>query len=123
MLYDTLADLVVVAHFLFIVYVVFGGLIALRWTKAMWIHLPAMTWGAATEFFGIVCPLTYLENHLRSLGATATYGSSFIERYLVPVVYPTSLTRELQVVLGAALLLINATIYAYLWWRLRKSTS
>ena len=114
-----LADLVVLTHFLFIVFVVLGGLLGLRWKFVIWIHLPAMVWGVATEFFGIVCPLTYLENYLRDLGGAASYDASFIEEYLVPIVYPTALTREIQLWLGGALIAFNAVVYAFLWRHFR----
>jgi hypothetical protein len=116
-MYDALADFVVVMHFLFIVFATLGALLALHWRWVIWAHLPAMAWAAATEFFGIICPLTYLENYLRSLGASGAYSMSFIERYLVPIVYPAELTRELQWFLGGGLIVINAVIYAIVWRR------
>ena len=87
------------------------------WSWMPWVHLPAMLWGAATEFFHLVCPLTPLENHLRRQGGGETYSGDFIERYLVPIIYPEALTQELQLLLGSALLLFNIVVYAYLWRR------
>ena len=117
MLYRILADLVVLAHLGFIGFVVFGGLLALRWRWMPWLHLPAVTWGIFIELTGRICPLTPLENALRRAGGLAEYSHSFIERYVVPVVYPAELTRELQLAMGLALIGLNALIYAYLAWR------
>jgi len=117
LLYRILADLVVLAHLGFIGFVVFGGLLALRWRWMPWLHLPAVTWGIFIELTGRICPLTPLENALRRAGGLAEYSQSFIERYVVPVVYPAELTRELQLTMGLALIGLNALIYAYLAWR------
>lgn len=112
-MYGQLADAVVVLHLLFIVFVTFGGLLALRWLRVVWVHLPALLWGAATEFFGLVCPLTPLENHLRRLGNEAGYSGDFVANYVVPIVYPGSLTREIQWLLGGLLILFNLVVYAF----------
>ena len=106
-----LADLVILAHVAFIVFVLFGGLLALRWRWIPLAHLPAVLWGATVEFFGWVCPLTPLENVLRRAGGGEGYSVSFIERYLVPLVYPAELTRELQLLLGIAVVAVNAVVY------------
>jgi hypothetical protein len=121
MLYRALADLVVVTHFSFIVFVLLGGLLALRWRWIPWAHLPAAAWGAAVEFFGWFCPLTPLENHLRRASGSAGYADGFVERYVLPVVYPAELTRELQLLLGAVLVGLNAAIYLVVWRRLRAA--
>lgn len=117
MMASWLADVVLVVHLLFIVFAVGGGLLALRWRWMPWLHLPALAWGATVEFTGWICPLTPLENALRHAGGAAGYTESFIERYLLPLIYPGELTRELQLVLGGALLLINAGVYAMVWRR------
>ena len=106
-----LTDLVILVHSAFIVFVLFGGLLAFRWRWMPWAHLPAVVWGAAVEFFGWVCPLTPFENLLRRAGGGAGYSVSFIERYLVPLVYPAELTRELQLLLGGAVVAVNAVVY------------
>ncbi len=115
-----LADAVLLAHLLFIVFALGGGLLALRWSWMPWIHLPALAWGATVEFTGWICPLTPLENALRRAGGAAGYTESFIERYLLPLIYPGELTRELQFVFGGLLLLINIVVYAIVWRRRRK---
>jgi polyferredoxin len=119
MVYQLLADLVLGLHFLFIVFAVAGGVLALRWRWMPWLHLPALAWGAAVEFTGWLCPLTPLENALRRAAGTATYTESFIEQYLLPLVYPGGLTREWQLALGGLLLAVNAAIYAAVWYRRR----
>ncbi|WP_454723647.1 MULTISPECIES: DUF2784 domain-containing protein [Cupriavidus] len=113
-----LADAVVVAHLAFILFVMFGGLLALRWPRLAWLHLPAAAWGVAVEWGGWICPLTPLENALRERAGQQAYGGDFVQHYLMPLIYPDGLTRHTQFVLGALVLLLNATIYAALWrWR------
>ncbi len=119
MLYRALADLVVFAHVAFIVFVLLGGLLALRWPRAPWLHLPAAVWGVAVELLGWFCPLTPLETHLRRASGAAGYSGGFVERYLIPIVYPAELTRELQLLLGCAVLGSNVAIYLVVWRRLR----
>mgnify|MGYP001828111971 FL=1 len=116
MIYRLLADLVVLAHFGFIVFVLLGGLLAFRWQWMPWLHVPAMAWGGFIELTGRICPLTPLENALRRAGGLAEYSQSFTEQYIVPIVYPAGLTRELQVMMGFVLILLNISIYGYLAW-------
>lgn len=111
MVYRILADLVLAAHLVFILFVVFGGFLTIRWPRVAWVHIPAAIWGAAIEFAGWICPLTPLENHLRRLGGVAGYTGGFIERYLLPLVYPAALTRELQLTLGILVILLNVVAY------------
>lgn len=111
MLYRLLADLVVLLHVGFVLFVVLGGLCALRWRRAVWFHLPAALWGAGIEFVGGICPLTPLENHLRRLGGEAGYTGGFVEHYLLPVLYPDGLTREVQIALGLFVLVFNVVVY------------
>ena len=106
------ADIVVVIHLAFIVFVVCGGLLVLRWPRLAWVHLPAAVWGVAIEFGGWICPLTPLENTLRRAAGDEGYASSFIERYVVPVVYPAGLDREAQFILGGLVLAVNVALYA-----------
>lgn len=118
--YALAADLAVIAHFAFIVFVVAGGLLALRWPRAAWLHLPAALWGAAVEAFGWTCPLTPLENTLRARAAVEGYAGDFIGHYLLPLIYPAELTREVQWLLAALVLVINALIYGAAWLRQRR---
>ena len=117
-----LADLVVIAHALFIVFVVAGGLLVLRWPRAAWVHLPAAVWGVLIEWAGWICPLTPLENTLRRAAGQAGYSGGFVERYLLPLIYPAGLTPAVQLWLGLVVLVVNVAIYA-LWWRRRRHHS
>ncbi len=119
MLYRTLADLVALTHLAFIVFALFGGLLALRWRWVPWAHVPAAAWGAAVEFFGCFCPLTPLENSLRRASGSAAYSGGFIERYLIPIIYPEELTRGLQLLLGCLLVVLNLAVYFVVWRRRR----
>lgn len=118
-MHSLLADLVVLAHFAFIVFAALGGLLVLRWPRAAWLHLPAVVWGVGIELSGRACPLTPLENRLRAGAGEAGYGGGFIEHYLLPVVYPPALTRDVQLLLAAALALANAALYLHAWRRRR----
>jgi hypothetical protein len=118
-LFRVLADLVVVVHLLFLLFVVVGALLVLKWPRLAWIHVPAAVWGAMIEFGGWICPLTPLENRLRALGGGAGYSGGFIEHYVMPIVYPSALTRELQILLGTTVLLLNLFLYGWLIWRRR----
>ncbi|MYA34903.1 MAG: DUF2784 domain-containing protein [Gemmatimonadales bacterium] len=120
MLYRVLADLVLVVHFLFIAFVVAGGFAAVRWPRLAWAHIPCFAWGALIEFAGWICPLTPLENDLRVASGQAGYSGGFIEHYLLPVIYPGALTREIQIWLGLSVLALNAVAYAWLVRRLRR---
>ena len=117
MLYRVLADLVVVLHVGFVLFVVLGGLLALRWSRAAWIHLPAAVWGAGIEFVHGICPLTPLENHLRHLGGEAGYSGGFVEHYVLPVLYPAGLDQDLQLAIGIFVVVLNVTVYAIVWRR------
>ncbi len=111
MLYRLLADVVVAVHLGFVLFVVAGGFLILRWPRTAWIQLPAALWGVLVEWSGWVCPLTPLENWLRAEGGAAGYAGGFVERYLLPVLYPASLTRGTQVLLGATALVVNLIAY------------
>lgn len=117
MIYRILADLLVVIHLSFIVFVLLGAVLAFRWRWLMWIHLPVVAWGVFIEFSGRICPLTPLENVLRRKAGLADYANSFVEHYVMPVVYPAELTRELQLLLGVIVLGVNLAIYACVLWR------
>jgi hypothetical protein len=123
MAYRILADLVVGVHALFVVFVIAGGLIALRWPRVAAVHLPAAVWGALIELRGWSCPLTPLENSLRASAGQAGYAGGFIEHYLLPVLYPAGLTGGIQLVLGALVIAVNAVVYAMLLRRRRAGTA
>ena len=106
-----MADLIVAIHFAFVVFVVFGGLLVLRWPRAAWLHVPAVIWGALVEFTGWICPLTPLENRLRRAAGETGYQGDFIAHHILPVLYPNGLTRTDQLVLGGAALAVNIAIY------------
>ena len=120
MIYSFLADLLVVIHLLFILFVIFGGL-AVIWRKwVAFLHIPAAVWGALIEFEGWICPLTPWENQLRQAGGQAGYSGGFIEHYLIPVIYPDYLTWQIQLTLGIFVIVINVFIYGWILLRWRK---
>lgn len=122
MAYRVLADLVLVLHFAFIVFVVVGGLLALRFRWAPLLQLPAAAWGFLIEASGRVCPLTPLESTLRRAAGGSGYSGGFIEHYLTAIVYPASLSRELQLALAGGVIAANVFVYWVVWrrrWRPR----
>jgi hypothetical protein len=114
MIYRLLADLVVLVHLAFVVFAVAGAVLVLRWRWVLWLHLPAVVWAALIEFAGWICPLTPLENRLRILSGGAGYRGGFIEHYLLPILYPSGLTRGVQVMLGSFVIVVNLGIYSWL---------
>ncbi len=114
MLYRVLAEGVVLVHAAFVVFVITGGFLAWRWGGLVWAHLPAAVWGAAIEYGGWICPLTPLENTLRARAGMAGYREGFVEHYLLPLLYPTGLTRVSQVVLGTLVVVVNLVAYGVL---------
>jgi uncharacterized protein DUF2784 len=108
------ADAIVVLHVGFVVFVLLGGLLVLRWRRVIWLHLPAAAWGIAVEYGGWICPLTPLENELRQRSGATAYSGDFIEQYLVPLLYPAHLTRGAQAALGSLALVVNLIVY----WRI-----
>lgn len=115
MIHGVLADGVLVVHLAFILFVVLGGLLVLRWRWIALLHLPCAVWGLLIELYGWICPLTPLENSLRRKAGEAGYGGGFIEHYLLPVIYPGGLTREVQLTLAAIVVVVNAGIYLLVW--------
>jgi hypothetical protein len=113
------ADLVLVIHLVFVLFVLLGGLLALRWPRVAWVHVPVALYGALIEFVGFVCPLTPLEIWLRRRGGEAGYAGGFVEHYIMATLYPTGLTREIQLALGVGVLLLNGIVYG-IWWRRRR---
>ena len=120
-MFEILADATVVVHLLFVLFVVFGGLLVWWRPRLAWVHLPAVAWGAWVEFAGWVCPLTPLEDWLRQQAGEAVSPSSFVDRYILPTLYPVSLTREVQVLLGAVVVVVNAVVYFAVRRRTRQA--
>ena len=112
MIFRWLADGVVVVHAAFVIFVVAGGFLALRWRRLVWLHAPAAVWGVLIEFAGWICPLTPLENAFRALAGEAGYAGGFIEHYLLRALYPSGLTPAYQWILGSAALAVNIAAYA-----------
>lgn len=119
-MYGALADVVVVIHFAFVLFVVLGGLLVLRWPRVAWLHIPAAVWGVLIEFAGWICPLTPLELWLRRQAAEAGYEGGFIEHYITDLVYPEGLTRQAQLLLGLGALMVNVAVYSAVLVRWRR---
>jgi len=113
-LFQIAADFLVVLHLGFVGFVVIGGFLVLRWRWVLFLHVPAAVWGALIEFQGWLCPLTLLEQQLRQAGGQAGYTGGFIEHYVLPIVYPSDLTREVQIVLGVFVVAINVAVYGWM---------
>ncbi|MGH7677962.1 MAG: DUF2784 domain-containing protein [Gemmatimonadaceae bacterium] len=118
--YRLLADAVLLVHFGFVGFVVIGGVLALRWRRLAYLHVPVAIYGVMIEVLGFVCPLTPLEVWLRRRGGEAGYEGGFIEHYITAALYPAGLTRHTQFALAATVLVINAAVYAF-WWRRWRS--
>jgi len=117
--YRLLADLVVLVHFAFVLFVILGGFLVARQRRMMPFHLAAAIWAALIEFSGWICPLTPLENRLRAKSGSHGYHSDFVGHYILPILYPEGLTRETQIALGTLVIVTNLVIYA---WILRHKT-
>ena len=120
MLYRIAADLLVLLHLFFILYVVAGGIAVFKWPWMAFLHLPAAVWGALIEYKNWVCPLTPLENRLRQLAGDDGYAEGFIEHYILHLVYPPGLTRDIQMTLGTIVIVINILIYGAFLYRLLR---
>ena len=121
MAYRAAADAILVSHLAFVLFVVFGALLLLRWPRLAWLHIPAVVWAAFIEFSGTICPLTPLEVALRQRAGQAGYGGGFIDHYVVSLLYPEGLTQNTQAMLGAVVVAINAAIYIVALRRRRTS--
>ncbi len=119
-MYSLLADAVIIVHFLFIAFVVAGGLLVMWRPGLAWLHVPAVVWGALIEFAGWICPLTELEDYLRLRGGGEAYSGDFIVHYIAVVIYPAGLTASVQYILGGLVLIINLTVYALVFSRRRS---
>ena len=122
MIHRVAVDAVLLLHLGFILFVLLGGLLALRWRRAPLLHLPAVAWGVYIELSGGLCPLTPLENRLRIAAGEAGYTGGFIEHYLLALIYPAGLTHEIQYVLAAIVVGVNGLAYAWVWRGRRRRT-
>ena len=122
-MYEFLATLTLVLHFLFIIFVIFGGLLFFIKKWVILIHLPALIYGIYVEFTQSICPLTYLENFLLQKAKLTTYSTSFIQNYLVPIIYPVNLTKDIQINLAIALIILNVVIYGAVVIKYKKNRS
>ena len=116
MLSRLIADLALILHFLFILFVIFGGLLVFKWSRFVCVHIPCTIWGALLEIYRWSCPLTYLENYFRKQAGISGYPGGFIENYLLPIIYPAELTANIQLTLGIIVIVINLVIYGYFTW-------
>lgn len=119
MLFRLAADAVLLVHLIFILFALLGAALAFRWRWIPCIHLPAAAWGFFVEVTGRICPLTYLENYFRIQAGQSGYAESFIEHYLLAVIYPAGLTREIQFALAGVVVVVNAVIYGWLLFQRR----
>ena len=120
-MYEKAANLILFVHFIFILFVVFGALLFFVSAKNIFVHIPAFIWGSYIEFTNSICPLTYLENWFLNKANLKTYSEGFIQNYLVPIVYPVNLTKDLQIYLGIALIVINIVIYTFIYSKMKKN--
>ena len=120
-MHELAADIILIIHFLFILFVIFGALLLFVEKKIVFIHIPAIIWGSYIELTHSICPLTYLENWLLQKANLTTYSEGFIQYYLVPIVYPTNLTKDIQIYLGIGLIVINIVIYAFILGKMKKN--
>jgi len=121
MLYKFLADFVLVLHFLFILTVIFGALLVLIWPRFAWIHIPVALWAMLISFFGWICPLTPLENYFRSMAGQDGVAGGFIGHYLLPIIYPGELTREIAIGIGVFVLIWNGMIYSVFIYQRKRN--
>ena len=119
-MYELFANLTLIAHLIFILFVIFGGLLFFIFSKVFYIHLPALLWGIYIELTNTVCPLTYLENWFLNKAEFPTYSNGFINNYLYPIIYPEGLTNEIHIYLGISLIVINILIYGLIYKNFRN---
>jgi len=120
-MYELAADFVLIVHFAFIIFVVFGALLFFVLTKTIYVHLPALFWGIYIELTHSICPLTHLENWFLQKADLTTYSEGFIQNYLIPIVYPKNLTEDLQIYFAIVLVVINSIIYGFIINKIKKS--
>lgn len=118
MFYSIVADLLVILHLGFVCFVVLGGFLVLIWKRVIYFHIPAAVWGALMEFRGWICPLTSWEHQFRKMADQSGYSEGFVEQYILPLLYPSFLTYDIQIVLGTFVIAINILIYGWVIMRL-----
>ena len=118
-MYELFANLTLIIHLIFILFVIFGGLFLFIFSKIIYFHLPCLFWGIYIELTNIVCPLTYVENWFLYKGGLTTYSNDFIRNYLIQIIYPKGLTNEIQIYLGISLIVINILIYGFIYKNLK----
>lgn len=118
--YKFLADFTAITHLAFVIFVILGGLFAFKWKRMAWVHIPAAAWGVMIEFYGWICPLTYLENYFREKAGIFIMDKGFVAHYIMPVLYPAALTKDLQIKLGIFVIVINIVIYGLVIYRNRR---
>ena len=116
-----LATLVVFVHLLFVVFACVGGMLAIRWPRIAWLHLPAAAWAVFIELSGGICPLTPLELALRRRAGLPEYSGDFVANYIFPVLYPEGLTYQAQIVAGTFVAVLNVIAYTWVIWRHRRT--
>ena len=117
MVYQAAAELVLSLHFSFILFVVLGGIAVAWYPRLAWVHVPALLWGSVVTLSGWVCPLTPLENRFRQLAGDSGYADSFLEEYIVSIVYPAGMTFDVVLAAGISLPIWNLAVYGWVWWR------
>ncbi len=118
--YKLLADALVVVHFTFVAYVMLGGLLSLRWNRLGWVHIPCVLWVIWVSSSGSICPLTPMENDLRDQAGLQRYEGGFVDHYIMPVLYPSDLTRTMQIGIAVGLVVLNTVCYGYIAWKRRR---
>jgi hypothetical protein len=118
-----LATLVVLAHVVFVAFVVVGAFLVLRWRRVAYLHLAAVIWAVYVECSGAICPLTPLENRLRAAAGFEAYAGDFVAEYVFPVLYPDGLTRRAQIFIGVAIVVFNGCVYGAVVLRRRGSNT
>lgn len=123
MTYWLLANILVVFHIGFVLFVVFGGLLVLWKRKLIYVHVPSALWGVLVEYNGWICPLTPWEQELRVMGGQSGYSGGFVEHYLLPILYPVNLDWNMQIVLGTLVIVVNIVVYIVVGLSMRRARS
>lgn len=113
------ARIVLCLHLIFILYVVFGGFLTRRYERSVWIHLPIVAWGTGITFVGWKCPLTPLEKWFLQKAHYPAYPGSFIEHYMIDLIYLEGLTPGVQYALGVLVIIVNVWAYAPILYQKR----